>query len=336
MRHFAIVGVMTAVLTVLTYLALQAVGLLPEAAAVQAGPIDSMVSLQVWAISFLFSLIVSFIIYSVINFRAKPGDTTDGPHMQGSTRLEVLWTLFPLAFVIYLSFLGAQALGEVRREDPNALQINVVAFQWSWLFEYPEYGIQSDTLYMPVDRQALLKLTSRDVIHSFWVPEFRVKQDALPGENLVKELRITPTRTGEFTVMCAELCGGAHAYMNSPVVVVTQEEFDAWIAEQGELAQADPATRGEQLSRSNGCIGCHSLDGSRLPGPTWQGLYGSEVTLADGSTVTVDDQYLLEAIVDPNAQIHQGFPPNLMPQTYDEMLSEEQISDIIEFIKTVE
>ena len=334
MKHYVITGVLTAVFTVLTYLVLQAVGLLPPAASAQAGPIDRMVQIQLWMISFLFSLIVVFIGYSVVIFRRRKSEQGDGAYFKGSTRLEVLWTLFPLLTVIYLSFLGAQALGDVRAEEPDAIEINVIAFQWGWIFEYPDQGIQSNILYMPVDQQALLHLTSRDVIHSFWVPEFRVKQDALPGENLVKDLRITPTKIGEYTVMCAELCGGAHAYMNSPVRVVSQADFDAWLAEQSGAADLPPAERGQRLSSGSGCLACHSLDGTALAGPTWKGLAGSQVTLQSGETVTADDEYLYQAIVNPNAQIHAGFAP-IMPATYKDTLSDEQIRDIVEFIKSV-
>jgi cytochrome c oxidase subunit 2 len=334
MKHYVIAGVLTAVLSVLTYLVLQAVGLLPQAASVQAGPIDRMVQLQLWMISFLFSLIVVFILYSVVVFRRRKNEPGDGTYFKGSTGLEVLWTLFPLATVVYLSFIGAQALGEVTTEEPNPLEINVIAFQWGWIFEYPEQGVQSNVLYMPVDRQSLLHLTSRDVIHSFWVPEFRVKQDALPGENLVRDLRVTPTELGEYQVMCAELCGGAHAYMNSPVRVVSQADFDAWLAEQAGAADLPPAERGQSAANAAGCLECHSLDGSRLAGPTWQGLAGAQVTLQSGETITADEAYLFQSIVDPNAQIHEGFPP-IMPATYEDALGEEKIRDIVEFIKTV-
>lgn len=335
MKHYVIAGVLTAVLTVLTYLALQAVGLLPVAASVQAGPIDRMVEIQLWMISFLFSLIIVFMGYSVVVFRRRKGEQGDGTYFKGSTRLEVLWTLFPLATVIALSFLGAQALGDVRAEERDAIEINVIAFQWGWIFEYPEQGIQSNTLYMPVDQQALLHLTSRDVIHSFWVPEFRVKQDALPGANLVKDLRITPTKIGEYTLMCAELCGGAHAYMNSPVRVVSLADFDAWLAEESGAADLPPAVRGERLANGSGCLACHSLDGTQLAGPTWKGLTGSQVALQSGETVIADDEYLYQAIVNPNAQIHAGFAP-VMPATYKDTLSEQQIRDIIEFIKSIQ
>jgi cytochrome c oxidase subunit 2 len=185
-----------------------------------------------------------------------------------------------------------------------------------------------------VDRQALLSMTSRDVIHSFWVPEFRVKQDVLPGENLVKQLRVTPNKIGSYQVMCAELCGGAHAYMNSPVMVVSQAEFETWLSEQVNSVEADPAKRGEKWATIN-CVSCHSLDGTKVVGPTWKGVYGSQVELEDGTTVTVDDAYLLSSILDPNAQIHKGYPANVMPATYGELLSEAQIQDILAFIQTV-
>lgn len=334
MKHYVVAGILTVILTVLTFFVLQTVGLLPEAASVQAGPIDRIVGIQLWLISFLFSLIVVFIGYSVVVFRRRKNEPGDGAFFKGSTRLEVAWTLFPLATVIYLSFLGAQALGEVRKPDAQAMTINVIAFQWGWIFEYPDYGIQSNTLYMPVNKQALLRLTSRDVIHSFWVKEFRVKQDALPGENLVKEVRITPNKLGDYQVMCAELCGGAHAYMNSPVKVVEQVDFDAWIEAETAAANLSPEVRGEKLATGSGCVACHSVDGTKLAGPTWKGLAGSEVTLQDGSTVIADDAYLIESIVDPALKIHQGFAP-VMPASYKDTLSEKQIQDIVEFIKTI-
>ena len=120
--------------------------------------------------------------------------------------------------------------------------VNVTAFQWNWEFEYPDYGITTNTLYLPVNQQVLLKMTSRDVIHSFWVPEFRVKQDVLPGANLVKELRITPNLPGDYKVRCAELCGGAHAAMEGPVKVVTKTDFDAWVAKKSASAARSGGT----------------------------------------------------------------------------------------------
>lgn len=336
MKHYVIVGVLTVIVTLLVRAALFAIDLTPAPSSAQAGPIDAMINLQAWLISFIFSLITVFIVYSMFAFRGRD-DKEYGAYFKSSTRLEVVWTIIPLGLVLALSFLGARDLAEIGRVDPQALEVKVTAFQWGWLYEYPEWGIQSNTLYLPVNRQVRLSMTSRDVIHSFWVPEFRVKQDILPGEKLVKELRITPTEIGEYQVMCAEMCGGAHALMVSPVAVVSQADFDAWVSEQSGAAAGGqpPEARGRQLAETQGCLSCHSIDGSTVVGPTWQGLYGAEVTLAGGGTDVVDDEYLHTAIVDPGAQVREGFPPGVM-QSYRDMLTDEQIADIIAFIRTLQ
>jgi cytochrome c oxidase subunit II len=336
MKHFAIVGVLVVLFTALVYWLLSNIGLLPIAASAQAKPIDDLFNLHYFVIAFLFSLICVFLGYSLIVFRRKPGEDGDGVHFRGNNRLEVIWTVVPLGIVIYFAYLGSVSLAETRRVDPQAIEITVVGGQWFWRFEYPEYGIVSSELVMPVNKQALLKLTSVDVIHSFWVPEFRVKQDLLPGENLVRELRVTPTILGEYKVRCAEMCGTQHAYMESPVVVVSQADFDAWVQAELEAIGTDPVTRGERWSRNNGCLSCHSIDGSINVGPTWLGLFGTTHELTDGSVVTVDDEYLWVSIVDPNAQIPVGYPPGVMPQNYQDTIPEQQILEIIEYIKSLQ
>lgn len=333
MKKFLVVGILAVVLTLLLGFGLQAANLTPRPSSVQAGPIDSMIHLQTWLIAGLFSLIVAFILMSVFNSRKRKPEEY-GATFKGSTGIEAAWTLIPLLLVIGLAFFGAQDLAAIRQVDPQALEIKVTAFQWGWLFEYPDTGIQSNVMMMPVNRQARIILTSRDVIHSFWVPEFRVKQDALPGSNLVKEVRITPTILGDYKVRCAEMCGGAHALMESPVKVVSQQDYDAWVAEQGDTEDMPPEQRGQRLAQTQGCVTCHSVDGSRIVGPTWKGLAGSQVKLEDGSTDTADDEYLHTAIVDPGAQVHQGFPAGVM-QSYKDKLSEEQVEDIVAFIKTL-
>jgi cytochrome c oxidase subunit 2 len=334
MKHYLIVGAMTIVLTLLVGFGLITSGLMPVQASEQARTVDAMLDLQVWMISFLFALIVSFILYSVFVFRQKQGgERVYGAYFKGSAGLEVFWTLVPLGTVIFLAFLGARDLAKVLAPEPNALDVKVTAFQWGWQFEYPVQGVKSSTLYLPVNRQAHFILTSRDVIHSFWVPEFRLKQDVLPGENLVKELRITPDRIGDYKVRCAEMCGGAHALMESPVKVVSEQDFNAWIDSQTNTANLTPAERGQKLTSV--CMGCHSIDGKAGVGPTWKGLAGSQVTLSDGTTVTADDAYLHTSIVEPNKQIAKGFPPGVMPQGYQSQFSDQQIQDMIAFIKTL-
>lgn len=335
MKHFVIVAVLVAISTVLVNLLLHAIGLLPPEASSQALIIDRLFNLHFLVISFLFSLITVFLVYSMVVFRKKPGEPAEGRFFKGNSRLEVVWTLIPLATVLYFSYLGSKSLAEVRRVDPQALEVKVTAGQWYWSFEYPDTGIISKSLTVPVNRQILLKMTSKDVIHSFWVPEWRVKQDVLPGANLVKELRVTPTQLGKFTVMCSELCGGAHAYMNAPVEVLSQKDYDAWVAQQMAASSSDPVERGKVVATAKGCVGCHTVDGKKGVGPTWQGLFGSTAELADGSSVAVDEAYLKTSIIDPNAVIAKGFQPNLMPKNYAEQLNDQQINDLIEYIKSL-
>lgn len=351
MKHYITAGILTIILTLVIGFVLSVIGLMPVEASTQAVPIDQMIGLQVWMIAFLFSLISVFIVYSVVVFRARRSDAArsgaaiteasaaPGAHMKGSNGLEVAWTVVPLATVIFLSFLGARDLGQIRKADPAALEVKVTAFQWGWSYQYTDSGVITNRLVLPVNRQVRLLLSSRDVIHSFWVPEFRVKQDVLPGENLVKELRITPNRIGYYTVRCAEMCGLNHAGMEGLVMVTTQTGFDDWIAEMAKTANANasanPAERGQALAQNTGCTGCHSIDGSKTVGPTWKGLAGAQVPLTDGSTVTSDDAYLHELIVDPDKKVPQGFAPGIMPKNYGSQLTDDQLKDIIEYIKTL-
>jgi cytochrome c oxidase subunit 2 len=335
-RHFVIVGILVIVLTVLAYVSLNSVGLMPQAASAQADPIDRLWNLQMMTISFLFALIAVPMAYSLVVFRRKKGDTTDAEHMEGNTSLEITWTVIPLFIVVAFAYLGAVNLAETRREDPTAMVVRVTGLQWSWTFEYPAVNgvsVISDELHLPVGKQVLLRMTSNDVIHSFWVPEFRVKQDLVPGR--ITQLRITPTLEGDYMVRCAEICGTSHAYMEKPVFVTSQEEYDAWMEEQLVIAQEaaqTPEGRGQALVVANGCAACHSINGAPGIGPTWFGLFGRQERLTDGSVITVDDAYLHESIRAPQAKIVAGFENQLMP-AYD--FTDEQIADIIAYIKTL-
>jgi cytochrome c oxidase subunit 2 len=334
MKHFIRVTLLVALLTVVVGFGLQALGLMPDLASVQGIFIDKLFNLHIWVISFLFALIVGFMLYSIIAFRRKPGEEGDGDHFEGHTGLEIIWTILPLAIVLYFAFLGSSALAETRRADPNAYNVTVVGQQWSWRFDYTDYGFSSHELRLPLDRQTLLMLTSNDVIHSFWVPEFRVKQDALPGEGMERELRITPTELGIYKVRCAELCGLEHAYMLADVIVMQADEFDEWADEQVKSQSANPVERGAKLYQQFGCLACHSVDGTERAGPTWLGIYGKEEILSDGTTIIVDDAYLIKSILEPNEQIVQGYENVVMPPTGQNM-SEQQILDVIEFIKSL-
>lgn len=341
MRHYVTVGILVIVVTILTYAGLYSVNLLPVAASLQAGSINDVGSIDwLWnwelvVMCFLFSLIAVPMFYSFVVFRRIKGDTSDGEHMEGNTKLEIAWTVLPLVLVFAFAYMGAYSLGDIRRIDPDAMNIKVRAQQFTWTFEYPEYGFFSNELHVPVDQQVVLKMTSTDVIHSFWVPEFRIKQDVVPGRTT--EYIVTPTLIGPYKVRCAELCGTSHYKMENVVIVESRANFDVWVAEQAALAAEaalTPEGQGQLLSVKNGCSGCHSVDGTRLTGPTWFGIYGADVELADGRTVVVDDAFIIESILDPKAKEVAGFSPTSMP-TYATVLTEEEIAHIIAYIKTL-
>lgn len=336
MRHLIVNVVLVAVASVLVYFGLEHANLLPVAASTQANTVDQLFNLQWMAISFLFALIVVPLAYSLIVFRRRKGDMEDAAHVEGNTALEITWTVIPLFAVLGLAFIGGQSLAETLRVDPQAQEVKVTGFQWAWKFSYPAFGdVQTDKLYLPVNKQVVFRMNSLDVIHSFWVPEFRLKQDLVPGQET--SLRITPDRLGQYKVRCAELCGTSHSYMQAAVIVMTADEFNKTMKQLQAEAEAAAASgvpdagRGQQVYETAGCKACHTTDGSPLIGPTWLGLYGSTVKLSDGSTVKADDAYITQSIKDPNSQIVAGFSPGMPTLPVTDL----QIKDLIEFIKTL-
>ncbi|MFN2141344.1 MAG: cytochrome c oxidase subunit II [Candidatus Promineifilaceae bacterium] len=351
-KHIIAIVVLVALSTVFLRWVFTWLFALPTAASTQAGPIDVMFNVHFWLIALFFSLIMVLMLYSSVVFKRKPGDEEDGPHVHGNTVLEIVWTVVPLIIVIALGIWGAVVLRDITAAAPDALQIDVTGRQWSWSFAYPSEGdFQSAEMIVPVNQPIALNMHSEDVLHNFWVPEFRVKQDLVPGRTVV--LNITPSELGEYKVRCAEICGTEHSGMLAPVNVVTREEYDAWIAEKNaapQYADMTPEERGElwYSAEGFGCASCHSLDGTRIVGPTWQGVYGREEVLEDGTTVVVDDAYIRESIYQPNLKIVQGYAP-AMPQNYEELFTAKQaeilasqgveidiVADLIAFMKTLE
>ncbi|MFN2190118.1 MAG: cytochrome c oxidase subunit II [Candidatus Promineifilaceae bacterium] len=329
-KHLLTVALLVVVGTVVTYFVLTAVYQLPVAASAEAGPIDQLFNIHFALISLLFALIVVFILYSVVVFRRKDDDE-QGADFHSHTVLEIVWTLIPLVIVIGLGIFAAFMLADITRAEPNEMVVEVKGRQWSWVFSYPEHEEigYSSTLVLPSDQAIRLEMSSDDVLHSFWVPEFRVKQDLVPGQ--VTELRITPVREGSYTVRCAEICGLNHAFMTANVEVVSRQEFDQWIADQTPLLPLDEMTseeRGQQWATEFGCSGCHSIDGSVGAGPTWLGLFGTEAHLVDGSTVTVDEEYIRKSILNPSIQLVDGFA-DAMPKDFEERIIQRQ-AEIVE------
>ena len=335
MVHFVIVGILVIVSTAAIFIGLTSLELLPTQASDQAIIIDNLFDIHWFFIAFFLSLIIVFMLYSLVVFRRKSGELGDGDHFEGNIRLEIIWIIFPLIIVVGMGIVGVDTLEQISRRDPGALEVNVIAEQWGWVFEYPEYELSTTVLALPVDRQVVLKLRSNDVIHSFWVPEFRVKQDVLPGgKEFVRELRITPNLIGEYKLLCAELCGFGHADMRSDVLVLSKPDYLVWIQSQS-CQGSEQVCNGKQWATDYGCAACHSFDGTSKIGPTWQGLFGATMPMEGGVSVVADEEFLRESIINPMANIHEGFNP-VMPTTFGDILTDQQIEDLVAFIKSLE
>ncbi|HAJ05063.1 MAG TPA: cytochrome c oxidase subunit II [Chloroflexi bacterium] len=333
-KHFINTILIVVLLTVAGIVFIDPTDLLPPLASSQGETVDWLFGIHLKIIAFLFSLVVVFMLYSVVVFRNKSGDLGDGKYIHGNTKLEIAWTVVPIIMVVIMGYIGVITLRDVTASDPDEMVVEVVSSQWAWRFDYPDHGLSSTELILPVDQPVRFEITSMDVIHDFWVPEFRVKQDAVPGA--VNLLRITPTVIGEYKVRCAELCGVRHSQMLADVSVLDREGFDDWVvSEVARIASLDtPEARGEQLYQNQGCIGCHSLDGTIVVGPTWLNLYGRNEELDDGTIVIADEDYLRNSILYPGDQIVSGYQ-NLMPANYAEILSADDITDLIAYIKTI-
>ena len=226
-----LVGVASAVIAV-------AIPWLPDQASEEADWIDLVFWFTTVICIVIFSLVAAITIYSVVKFRVRPDDDTDGPPIHGHTGLEIVWTAIPTALVTAIAILSAVALAQNESIPEDRLTVEVTARQFVWRFKYPQYGgIESAVLYLPKGRTAELKLTALDVIHSFSVPEFRQKQDAVPGETT--HVAVTPTKTGTWSVICYELCGLGHALMRTKAIVFEQPQFERWARQQRQQAAAN-------------------------------------------------------------------------------------------------
>lgn len=300
---------------------------LPTDASTLAPELDSLFYFVLWTSVVIFVGVVAAMVYFTYKYRRRRPD--EQPELvQENKFIEISWVVIPTILVLIVFTWGFRAFIKFGVAPPNAYEITVRGQQWSWLFEYPN-GVQSSELHVPVDRPVRLKMSSTDVLHSFFVPAFRIKQDVLP--NRYTYVWFEPTRTDTFKVLCTEYCGTQHWDMTADVVVQSQAGFDQWLEEMDTPEDMPLPALGKKLYQQQGCQACHSLDGSPGVGPTLQNLYGSERQLADGSTVEADENYLRESILNPGAQLVEGYQ-NVMPASFGG-LSEREVSALIEFIK---
>jgi cytochrome c oxidase subunit 2 len=304
----------------------------------------------VTAISLLF-LVATTAVMVYFAFRYTRRRNPVASEIHGHTVLEVVWTVIPTLLAFGMFWYGWVGYEFMKSPPPDAMNVKVTGRMWSWLHEY-ENGVQSDKLIIPVGKPVKLNLHSADVLHSYYVPAFKVKQDAVPGNDKLF-LWFTPKQVGEYDVMCAEYCGLNHSGMHTFVEVKAVDEFEQWyesegarVAEmksalessgEGEAGGAALVSVGRNLATIKGCIACHSTDGSKLIGPSFKGIYGHEATVITGGnerTVVVNDEYIRHSILNPGDDIVKGFQP-LMPSQQG-LVTDDEINAIIQYIKSIE
>jgi cytochrome c oxidase subunit II len=285
--------------------------------------------LSLTAITALVAIAVAaLIVFFAVRYRAgSKADRTDPPDRV--RWIEIAWTATPLVIFLGLFVWSTVVFSDFYRPPANAMRIHVLARQWLWKLEHDNGRREIDELHVPAGQPVELIMTSQDVIHSFFVPAFRVKQDVLPGR--YTSLWFTATRPGRFNLFCAEYCGADHADMHGSVVVMQPADFAQWLA--ATPSDGDLASRGFTLYRRAGCSGCHEPT-STVHAPTLAGLFGRTVHLADGSTVVANDNYLRDSILLPDKQIAAGFAA-AMP-SYQGQLDEEDIDALIAFIASLQ
>lgn len=257
---------------------------------------------------------------------------------EGSLALEITWTVVPILLALAMFYFGWAGWRPMSKVPKDAIHITSVARMWSFSFQY-DNGVQSPDLIVPVNTPVKISLVSLDVIHSLYIPAFRIKSDMVPGRE--KMMWFRPEAVGNFDLYCAEYCGLRHSFMNANVKVLSKDDFDAWYSDTAKIAQVSeapaPGSEGLTIMVNQGCTACHSSDGSKIVGPTYLGLYGSQqAVIRDGKevTVTVDDDYIRRSIYDPDAEIVKGYPRGLM-QSYKDQISAEDITKIIDYLKSL-
>lgn len=298
----------------------------PEQASSFAGPVDALYTfLVILSIVFGLGIAAALVVFAVQYRRRSPHDRPALIH--GSMKLELLWSVGPLFIVIGIFIWGALLFFDMERVPPHAMEIHVVGKRWMWKVQHMTGQREINELHVPVGQPIRLTLTSEDVIHSFFVPAFRVKKDAVPGRYTT--LWFEATKTGRFHLFCAEYCGTKHSAMIGSVVVMEPAPFQEWLAGGPSLS---PVAEGEKLFASLACHTCHRAD-SGARGPRLDGLFGKTVALSDGSSAVATAEYIRESIVTPSARVVAGYQP-IMP-TFQGQVSEEQLLQLIEYIRSL-
>jgi cytochrome c oxidase subunit II len=298
----------------------------PTQASTGAGNVDALFVFLVLLAAFMSVAIFTMILVFAVKYRNRRGHTAE--QIEGSVPLEVTWSTVPLAIFMVIFVWGAVIYFQERTPPRGADEIYVVAKQWMWKLEHEQGQREINELQVPVGRDVKLIMTSQDVIHSFYVPAFRIKQDVLPGRYTTAWFRAT--KPGVYHLFCAEYCGTAHSGMIGQVVVLEPAQYQAWLS--GGATFGSLAANGESLFQQLGCPTCHRFD-VQGRAPNLIGVFGKPVLLEDGRTVIADENYIRESILSPSAKIVSGFKP-IMP-TFQGLVSEEQLTALVAYVKSL-
>jgi cytochrome c oxidase subunit 2 len=282
---------------------------------------------------FFFIITQGALIYFAIRYRRRKGEEEAAtPYITGNRTLEIVWVVVPSLLLLAIFIYGYLVFRDIRTPPPGAAEINVTARQWLFVFKYPDGRQTVNEVRTPVGKPVRFLMTSADVIHGFYLPEFRVKQDILPGR--YTDLWVQPVKTGRYDIYCTQYCGTGHSTMRAVMIVMNEQEYREWSAGKEEKGENEPLwEKGKELAEKSGCMACHSADGSGKIGPTWKGLFGSTVTFTDGTSGRADEQYVRDYIFTPNVKIIKGYQP-VMP-SYKGMLKDDEITAVIAYIKTL-
>jgi cytochrome c oxidase subunit II len=308
----------------------------PPLASKQAKQVSDLFDVLLVASVPIFVLVEVVVLYCVIKFRQRPGqEMLDGPPIHGDTRVEVVWTAFPALLLIGLCTYTYFVLRSIEKPKPHTMVVNVQGQQFTWNFSYPQLAkgkkFNAVQLYLPKDQPVQFKVRTDDVIHDFWVPDFSIKIDAVPG--ITTSYRVTPNKLGTYPIVCAELCGIGHSTMRGTVHVVTRQQFRAWLRSQTAPPKAPPGTKGpaaaaavgkQVFTGDAGCGGCHTLADASSSGKTGPDL--------DQALKGKDVAFIRQSIVDPNAQIAKGFGKGIMPQDFGQTLSKQQLDALVTYL----
>ncbi len=300
----------------------------PESASTYSGDVDALY-FYISGVTVFFTLLISFvIIFFVIKYRRRNPFEIPRP-IEGSMKLETLWSVIPLLIAMSIFFWGAKIYFNQYRPPKNAIEVYVVGKQWMWKFQHATGQREINELHIPVGRKIKLIMATEDVIHDVFVPAFRIKADVVPGRYTTEWFEAT--KPGRYHFFCAEYCGMNHSGMGGYMVVMEPTEFENWLS--GNANQMSAAAAGQQMFESLGCASCHGANAEGGRGPALLGVYGNNVVLSNGQSVRADEGYVRESILNPQAKIVNGFGP-IMP-SFQGQLTEEQLLQLVAYVKSL-